>query len=80
MKYRIIGERDQNGKGHFEAQYQAKLWFGMTWWCTLEHSEMDYAWPVKFETCAEAESAITRFIRSQIRARIVVQTGEVTCP
>jgi len=79
MKYRIIGERDQNGNGHFEAHY-LRSFLGIRVWSPLCTFGFGAYMVARFDTCKEAEDAVIKFIRSRIKARVVVAGGEVTAP
>jgi hypothetical protein len=80
MKYRIIGETNANNKSFYIAQYQLPLWFGLSVWCTIKQHSLHSSWAIQYGTCAEAEAAVKKLIRSQIRVRAVVLTGEITGP
>lgn len=79
MKYRIIHERDANGAGHYEAQYQVNGWFGLTWWSSLVEGA-DCSWPKRFDSLQAAETVVVAYIRSKQKARAVVHQGTVTGP
>jgi hypothetical protein len=81
MKYRIIHEQDANGTGHYEAQYQLVLWFGITKWVFVEtFVGPETHWPTHFTSFQAAEDAVTTLIRSRVRSRVVVAQGAVTGP
>ncbi len=76
MKYRIIHKYDLNGDGHYEAQYQEKLWFGLTWWRTLQKYTPHFCFPARFDTPELAESAVIRHCNSRTRFCEQVSEGE----